>query len=138
MDESDDDAQTVRGTIVFPPAQRPEEPFTVIVQLEDVSRMDAPSRILAEVRLANRDFGAGRGRELPFRLPFPTELLDPAKAGPLRLNLRVHVRHTAVSHEPASRGIMTHVDVTEGDFVSTQSHPVPRGGALVRIPVQRV
>ncbi|TFD65337.1 hypothetical protein [Cryobacterium ruanii] len=164
---------TVRGVIDFAPDQRPQASFTVTVLVEDVSKADAPSAIVgtscfeipASARVASLR-GGQPDNGVPFEVAVPTGML----AAPRRLNVRVHVRPglsvgdpnvEKVRHEPDSRELGAHPearelsratsvldptgrpDITKGDFVSTQSHPVlPDPGLLgavsVRIPVQRV
>ncbi|SEN89412.1 hypothetical protein E3O25_13720 [Cryobacterium sp. TMT1-3] len=160
---------TVRGMIDFAPGQRPPTPFTVTVLVEDVSKADAPSTIVGRSRFeipasapVDSACAARPDTGVPFHVAVPTSLI----AAPRRLNVRVHVRsgvtaHTAdtenVRREPDSREPMAHPearepsratheleferpDITEGDFVSTQSHSVlpGQGRASVRIPVLRV
>ncbi|TFB69583.1 hypothetical protein E3O06_14715 [Cryobacterium glaciale] len=125
---------TVRGIIAFARAQRPLSPLTVTVLVEDVSRADAPSTIVGRSRFeipASSPNPPSDG-DLSFAVTVPAEALDTVR----RLNVRVHVRARSLG-EP---DVTERPDITEGDFVSTQSHPVlPRPvAASVRIPVQRV
>jgi len=139
----------VTGTIEFLPRDRPHGAFTVTVLVEDVSRADAPSTIVGSARFENPAFTGTDVAELPFAVTVPTHALT----GIRRLNLRVHVRE-GVRERPDLAGPdlagpdLARPNVTEGDFVSTQSHPVtfdsvsPDSGmpasVSVRIPVLRV
>ncbi|TFD23281.1 hypothetical protein [Cryobacterium sp. TMS1-13-1] len=138
----------VTGVIAFALGERPVGPFTVTVLVEDVSRADAPSTIVGGVRFDHPAFTAAEAVEVPFSVIVPAD----AQNGIRRLNLRAHVRQEFDSREPLAHGAprtqplgdaapgeptADRPDITEGDFVSTQSHPVlPKGS--VRVPVQRV
>lgn len=128
---------TVRGVIEFAPDQRPHEPLTVTVLVEDVTKSDAPSTIVgrSSFQIPASVPTAATDGELSFAVNVPANSLDTVR----RLNVRVHatarlLRELDVTERP---------DISEGDFVSTQSHPVLPGPGLpgaasVRIPVQRV
>jgi putative lipoprotein len=114
-------ARTVRGEIVLPPGAPPEA-ARVVVQLEDVSRADAPSVVVGEqrseqVRLQGRD-------RLEFAIEVPADAIDPRAM----YSVRAHV-------DTSGSGT-----VERGDFVSTQSYPVLTGGAPdeVKIAVRPV
>jgi uncharacterized lipoprotein YbaY len=95
------------GDIVFEGATPAIKNATVRIQLHDVSRADAPSRIVAEQVLRNISLLPGNANVISFALDWPLEL-----------NLR------------ASYILRAHVDmdgsgkVAAGDFVTTQSYPV--------------
>lgn len=96
----------VRGEVVVPPVVMPAEAAELVVQVEDVSRADAPSIVVGEQRLhAVRLEG---GAVLPFAVEVPAGLVD--------------VRH--------SYSVRAHIDISGsgeveiGDLVSTQSYPV--------------
>jgi len=118
----------VRGRVTFPLGARPVPPYTVVVRVEDVSRADAPSTIVGESRLENPTLPPGPQPELDFALAVPTAALS----GPVRLNVRVHVR----SSRPGERRRDEAIEI--GDLVSTRSHPVVPGEGLIRVPLQRV
>ena len=136
MSESHETA-TVRGVIAFAPDQRPHASFTVTVVVEDVSKADAPSTIVGRSTFeipASVPKALSDG-ELSFAVTVPAEALDSAR----RLNVRVHATARSFSEPDATE----RSDITEGDYVSTQSHPVLPdpdlpSTASVRIPVQRV
>ena len=161
MPEHTERDATVTGVVEFAPGERPTGPFTVTVLIEDVSRADAPSIIVGRSRTeipalaADTNSTAAAAAALPVSVTVPADALK----GIHLLNLRIHVRegfpHTEVRQESHSRELPAHVaagvrsaaqpdsatgrpDVTEGDYVSTQSHPVLPGAGSVRVPVERV
>lgn len=117
------DRRIVTGEILFPTASAlPEVAASVVVRIEDVSRADVPSVLIAEKRLSG--VLLARGEVLPFELEVPENAVDPRHS----YSVSVHV-------DIAGSG-----EVERGDLVSTQSHPVlTRGAGLrVRVPVRRV
>ena len=162
MPEHTEETATVTGLIEFAPGERPTGPLTVTVLIEDVSRADAPSIIVGRSRIEIPALAADAGADAAAGLPVSVTVPADALAGIRLLNLRIHVRAgttaTEVRQESASREPLAHVvagvagvrtpgtpysatsrpDITEGDFVSTQSHPVLPGATSVRIPVLRV
>jgi putative lipoprotein len=121
MDDTEK-TRTVQGEIIVPSADLPAETADLIVQVEDVSRADAPSVVIAEQRQSGVSL---RGSAvLPFVVEVPAELVDEHH----NYSVRVHV-------DVSSSG-----EVNVGDLVSTQSYPVlTRGrGNEARINVKRV
>ena len=114
--------QTVRGEIVLPSTDLPAETADLVVQVEDVSRADAPSIVIAEQRRSGVSLRGGA--VLPFAVKVPAELIDERH----RYSVRVH---TDVSGSG---------EVEVGDLVSTQSYPVLTHGYgnEVRVDVKRV
>ena len=114
--------RTVRGEIVLPRDDLPAETANLIVQVEDVSRADAPSVIIAEQRQAVASLRSGAA--LPFTIEVPAELVDERDD----YSVRVHI-------DVSGSG-----EVEVSDLVSTQSYPVlTRGhGNEARINVERV
>jgi len=112
----------VTGTIVFGSDLEPFVGATVYVRLEDVSRIDAPALVVAEMVLQE----VRAGGQAPPRLEFTIELppLNPRA----RYGVRVHVDVDADGQ------------IGAGDYVSTISHPVKAGGGatMLIIPVKRV
>jgi putative lipoprotein len=98
----------VRGWIHMPQGEVPPEAATILVAVEDVSRADAPSIVLAEQRLEHVPLGG----DVAFEVDVPGWLVEERA----RYTVRVHVDVTGT-------GI-----VERGDLVSTQSHPVLTGG----------
>ena len=78
----------------------------LIVQIEDVSRADAASKVVAEQRIPNPKLEPGEA--VPFELEVPEAAID----------------------DQAMYSVRAHVDVSgsgeveEGDLLSTQSYPV--------------
>jgi putative lipoprotein len=108
-DSGPQDVRHVRGRIVLPLGELPPEAASVVVAVEDVSRADAPSTVVAEQHLVHVSLGEG---EVLFEVEVPSGRIE-ARA---RYTVRVHVDVTGT-------GI-----VERGDLVSTQSHPVLTGG----------
>jgi putative lipoprotein len=101
-----DDPRIVKGEIVLPDAELPDEAAELVVQVEDVSRADAPSRVVGELRL--HDVHLARGGRLPFQVEVPADRVDPG----LSYSLRAHV-------DVSGSG-----EVEPGDLLTTQSYPV--------------
>lgn len=99
---------TVLVEVRLPPGTT-ELPGPVLVRVEDVSRADAAARVVGEVRVG-RDARLTPG--LPLCVAVPVRAVD----------------------ERAAYAVRVHVDadgdgqVSEGDYVSTQHHPVLTGG----------
>lgn len=115
-------AQTIRGEVVLPADALPEGRAHLIVQVEDVSRADAPATMVGEHR--QTDVLLPKGGTLPFAVEVPDRLIDEHHSYSVRAHL-----------DMSGSG-----EVKKGDLVSTQSHPVlTRGyGTTARIPVKRV
>lgn len=94
----------------------------LLVQIEDVSRADAPSKVVAEKRIPNPKLEPGEA--VPFELEVPEEAID----------------------EKAIYSVRAHVDVSgsgeveEGDLLSTRSYPVITRGYSeeARIEVRQI
>lgn len=102
--------RTVRGEISLPRTALPPEAALVIVQVEDVSRADAPSAVVGEQRLSGLELHPGD--VIPFEVEVDADALDERA----RYSVRVHI-------DVAGSG-----EVDAGDLVSTQSYPVLTGG----------
>lgn len=114
-------AEVVTGEIVLG-KDMPAKAAKVVVQVEDVSRADAPSVVVGEQRLSNV---ALRGkRAIPFKVDVPAGLIDQRSL----YSVRAHI-HLSGSGE-----------VEEGDYVTTQSYPVLTHGhgKAVKLAVRRV
>ena len=113
---------TVRGQVILPSVEFATERGDLIVQVEDVSRADAPSVVIGEHRQAAVPLRAGAS--IPFTIDIPAGLVDP--------------RH--------DYSIRAHIDVSGsgkvevGDLITTQSIPVlTRGyGNEAKVAVKRV
>jgi putative lipoprotein len=117
-----DAPKIVKGEVLLPAGALPAGHANLIVQVEDVSRADAPSQIVGEHRQTG--IVLRQGGALPFTIKIPSELIDENHS----YSVRAHI-------DVSGSG-----DVTKGDLVSTQAHPVlSRGyGTTVRVPVKSV
>lgn len=113
---------TVSGTVEFPPNLLPVGTATVYVRVEDVSRMDAPSLLVASQTLRDVPMPPPPGEPVSFAILVPS--YDPR----LSYSVRVHVDRDGDGQ------------VSVGDLVSTFSHPVLTHGAgsEVIVPVSVV
>ncbi len=116
-------SRTVTGVVVLPAGEGPAEAATLTVVVEDVSRADDLATAVAEHRRHQVPLPGGEAR-VPFSLDVPEELID----GRARYSVRVHV-------DMSGSG-----DLSDGDYISTQSIPVLTQGAGddVIVPVQLV
>ena len=117
-----EETRTVHGEIILPSADIPTQIADLVVQVENVSRADAPSVVIAEQRQSSISLPSGAA--LPFAVEVPAELVDERDS----YSVRVHIDVSASGE----------VDV--GDLVSTRSYPVltRRHGNEARIHVERV
>ena len=115
-------SHAVRGEVVLPSAGIAAGTAEVTIQVEDVSRADAPSIVIGEQRMSGVAVGAGG--VLPFTIEIPAGLVD----GRRNYSVRAHISRSGSN------------EVSVGDLVSTQSYPVlTRGfGDRVRIVVKPV
>ncbi len=147
MSPLSDQNAVVTGTIEFADGGRPAGAFTVTALVEDVSRADAPSTIVGSASFDHAAFTEAEVAEVPFAVTVPSHALT----GIRRLNVRAHVRERLRQQPGERQGATPNVarpNVTEGDFVSTQSHPVTfnsissqrdtSGSGSIRILVLRV
>ena len=113
---------TVHGVVVLPPGELPAEAAELVVQVEDVSRADAPSTVIGEQRLSRVPLSPGSA--IPFALDVPAGLVESGHS----YSVRAHV-------DVSGSG-----EVEVGDLVSTQSHPVltEGPGGELQVRVQRV
>jgi putative lipoprotein len=116
------ETRKIRVEIVAPSFGSTVEAAEVVAQVEDVSRADAPSVVVAEERL--QDVKVEPGAVISFEIDVPAELVDSKSS----YSVRVHV-------DVAGTG-----EVEVGDLVSTTSNPVlTRGhGDEARVEVQLV
>ena len=113
--------QKVSGEVILP-AEVPADRADVIVQVEDVSRADAPSVVVGEKRLPR--VALRPGAKLPFEVEIPEGALDESHS----YSVRAHV-------DVSGSG-----EVETNDLVTTQSYPVlTRGhGDSVKLQVKKV
>ncbi|HEX8851055.1 MAG TPA: YbaY family lipoprotein [Gemmatimonadaceae bacterium] len=102
---ADQETRVVRGSFTAPEGT-PSTPITLIVQVEDVSRADAPSLVVAELRRSGVRLSPGD--EVPFEVDVPAGVIDPKH----HYSVRVHV-------DASGSGNMS-----RGDLITTQSYPV--------------
>lgn len=113
--------RTVRGEVVLPEGEPGERAARLVVQIEDVSRMDAPSQVIAQQQIDDVPLD---GTSVEFEVPVPAGLID----------------------ERADYSVRVHVDVSgsgeveQGDMITTQSYPVLTHAApeTARIEVRRI
>lgn len=116
-------ARSVRGRIALPPEIPLERARAVRIQVEDTSRLDAPSIVVAEQCLEDIDLESAA--EVPYCVDVPDDAVEVGK----RYSVRVHVDVNGTG------------DVTTGDYVSTAAYPVLAGDDCtddVTITVRRV
>lgn len=109
----------ISGEIVFDSSPDIAE-ATAYVRLEDVSLMDAPSKLVAEQVLRDIELSDGGPIAFTLRAPRPSE-----KA---RLNLSAHISITGTS------------DIQKGDYITMQSYPITSqvNTEPIRVIVRRV
>ena len=102
----DDATVVVRGEVVVPADAAVAGTANLVVELEDVSRADAPTQVIGEHRQEGVEVKAGG--VLPYEIIVPPGAVD----------------------ERRSYSVRAHIDVSRsgtvevGDLVSTQSYPV--------------
>ena len=109
----------VTGDIVLPADAPAGKARVVRIEVRDVSALDAPSTVIASTDL--RDVDVAPRARVPFAIDVPD--VDPAR----HLNVRAHV-------DVAGTG-----RVSTGDYLTTESVPVPRSGGFrpIVVPVTR-
>ncbi len=112
-------AAVVRGRIVWPPDPPRLEGATVVIRVEDVSRADASSLVVAEQVLHDITTSGTTTPELTFEVPV-SDVDERAHYA-----VSVHVDHTRSG------------TITKGDLLSVQSHPVLTRGhpSWAEVPV---
>lgn len=101
--------RTVSGAILLPPQAAAGAAKLILIEVRDISLADAPSVVVAELRL--RDVALGPGRRIPFSLAVPE--VEPSRS----LALRVHIDRDADGR------------VSPGDLLTTTIYPIPPRGA---------
>lgn len=102
--------RTVHGEVVLQRGAPGERAAQIIIQVEDVSRMDAPSVVVGEQRLEDVPLD---GSAVPFEIEVPAGLIDERGM----YSVRVHV-------DVSGSG-----QVERGDMITTQSYPVLTGSS---------
>jgi putative lipoprotein len=116
------ETNTVRGQVVLPNVELPNQTADLFVQVEDVSRADAASEVVGEHRVSGVPVRAGQ--VLPFEIEIPTGKVDPKHS----YSVRAHVDMTGSGK------------VETGDLITTQSYPVlTQGyGSEANLTVKRI
>lgn len=116
------DMLLVEGQVVLPGIELPLKAAEMVVQVEDVSRADAPSTVVGEQRRTNVSLKPGAA--IPFAVEIPKDLIDQRGSYSIRVHIDI----------PGSG------EVKLGDLVSTQSYPVltRQHPNTVRVAVKRV
>lgn len=112
------DVQEVRGEIYFGEGGEAFSGATAYVRLEEVSRADAPSRIVAEQIIHPVNWRPGQSTMFTFALS------GPAPDGHARYIVSVHLDLNGDGQ------------VSRGDFITMESYPVPTRGNASFITVQ--
>lgn len=114
--------RTIEGWVQLPPEDPGTHQGQLLVELRDVSMLDAPSRVVASASFHHA--GLSAGQRLPFRLDVPAT----ASAATV-LNLRVQLQGQAAAVTGA--GPL---------FLTTQAVPVPPLGDVqgLAVPVEKV
>lgn len=108
----------VEGEILLTPEMKPFQGVTVRVRLLDVSRADAPARIVAEEEIPSVSHAPGATERVPFRLRASS------------LNERAH--YIVAAHIDVQGTGETQV----GDFITMESYPVATFGRPDRVVVR--
>lgn len=97
---------TVRGQVVLPGVELAGETADFIIQVEDVSRADAPSTVVGEQRIPRVALKSGMA--LPFTVEIPADRIIPNH----NYSVRVHVDLSGSGK------------VEKADLITMQSYPV--------------
>jgi putative lipoprotein len=121
-EEQTGETRKIRVQVIAPPLPSTLEAAEVVAQVENVSRADAPSQVIAEER--HKDVKVEPGAVIPLEIEVPAELVEEGSS----YSVRVHV-------DVGGTG-----EVEVGDLVSTTSNPVlTRGhGDEARVEVKVV
>lgn len=112
------ETQLVSGEVVFGESSEAFSGATAYVRLEDVSRADAPSHVVAEQVIRQVDYQPGQTVRLAFEL------------------------HGPIPHEQFRYIVSVHVDVdgdgqlSRGDYITMESYPVLTQGYPRRVSVR--
>lgn len=114
--------RVVQGVIELPSDAPEFTPAGILVELEDVSRADAPSPVVQRVQIPPRALSGGA--VVPFVLEVPAERVSERNS----YSIRVHVDLSGTG------------EIQPGDYISMQSFPVlTQGhGDRVCVSVRRV
>ena len=117
-----EDTTTVRGQVVLPDVELAGQTADFIIQVEDVSRADAPSTVVGEQRIPR--VALKSGMSLPFTVEIPADRIVSNHS----YSVRVHVDMSGSGK------------VEKADLITMQSYPVlTQGhGNEVNVSVRRV
>jgi putative lipoprotein len=107
--------RTIQGSIVLPPDAPKGRYGRLLVEVRDVSRLDAPSTVVAHTELDN--VAIEPDGQVPFELEVPE--VEAVRS----LSLRVHA-----SHDGSQR-------IKSGDLLTTSSYPIPTSGTQAPMTV---
>lgn len=110
-------SRVVRGVVVLPSGGDSDRARQLIIQVEDVSRADAPSRVIGELKIKKPKLS---GEPVPFEIEVPEDDIDESGS----YSVRAHVDFSGSG------------EVESGDLLSTQSYPVLTRGHASQAKVQ--
>ena len=115
------EGRVVRGAVELPMDTRGERAANVVIQVEDVSRMDVASTVVGEQRMEDVPLDAS---DIPFEVEVPAGLIDERGT----YSVRVHVDLSGSGR------------VEPGDLITVQSYPVLTAGSpdTARVAVRRI
>lgn len=108
----------IHGTATFEAGTPAFQDANLIIRLEDTSLADAPARLVAQTVLHDVSWNGDPAQTLPFTLDVPDGL-----APHIRHELRLHLDRTRSG------------EITRGDFITTQAHPVDLGKPTQQPPI---
>ena len=122
MDKQTSTPRVLNGQIELPSNIKPFTPARIVVELEDISRADAPSELVASLQIMHGTLQAGT--QIPFTLEIPAGALNERNS----YSLRVHIDSNGSGK------------IDPGDYITMQSFPVlTRGyGNEARVIVRQV
>jgi uncharacterized lipoprotein YbaY len=112
----------LEGEVLLPSGQPLPATGDLIVQIEDVSRADAPSDVIGEHR--QPQVTLRQGASIQFSIEVPASRINEGHL----YSVRAQIRASGTA------------EIAPGDLISTQTHPVfTRGyGTRVQVPVRRI
>jgi len=113
-----DSRLVVHGYLNLPSGELPAEAAQVVVQVEDVSRADAPSRVIGEQRQS--DVPLSWRKRLPFQVYIPAGGLDKRST----YSVRAHVDFNGSGQ------------VEHGDLITMRAHPVLTRGYSEQVEIE--
>jgi uncharacterized lipoprotein YbaY len=108
----------ITGDVTVDAAAAPISGATLTVRLEDVSRTDASSKVIAQVTIPYVSLEAGGSRSIPFQVEVPE--MDP------------NARYILSAHLDVNNS----GEITAGDYITMESVPVDERTAAGRVSVR--